>query len=47
MVGAKNMKGKKEMEIRKPKFNVGDKVIDNYDDIYTVAKINGYSFNMG
>ena len=32
------------MEIRKPKFNVGDKVIDNYDDIYTVAKINGYSF---
>lgn len=32
------------MEIRKPKFNVGDKVIDNNDDIYTVAKINGYSF---
>lgn len=32
------------MEIRKPKFNVGDKVIDNHDDIYTVAKINGYSF---
>lgn len=33
-----------EMEIRKPKFNVGDKVIDNNDDIYIVAKINGYSF---
>lgn len=32
------------MEIREPKFSVGDKVIDNYDDIYTVAKINGYSF---
>lgn len=32
------------MEIREPKFNVGDKVIDNNDDIYTVAKINGYSF---
>lgn len=32
------------MEIRKPKFNVGDKVIDNNDEIYTVAKINGYSF---
>ena len=32
------------MEIRKPKFNVGDKVIDNNDDIYTVAKINSYSF---
>lgn len=32
------------MEIRDPKFNVGNKVIDNYDDIYTVAKINGYSF---
>lgn len=32
------------MEIREPKFKVGDKVIDNHDDIYTVAKINGYSF---
>lgn len=32
------------MEIREPKFNVGDKVMDNYDDIYTVTKINGYSF---
>ena len=34
----------KKMEIRQPKFNIGDKVIDNRDDIYTVAKINGYSF---
>lgn len=32
------------MEIREPKFNIGDKVIDNYDDIYTVVKVNGYSF---
>lgn len=30
--------------IREPKLNVGDKVIDNNDDIYTVAKINSYSF---
>ena len=33
-----------EMEIIEPKFNVGDKVIDNNDDIYTVAKIDSYSF---
>lgn len=38
------MKGKKEMEIRKPKFELGQKVIDKKGNVSTVIKINSYHF---
>ena len=44
MVGAKNMKGKKEMEIRKPKFELGQKVVDKYGNVETVLGFNSYHF---
>lgn len=38
------MKGKKEMEIRKPKFELGQKVVDRNGNVETVIGFNGYHF---
>ena len=38
------MKGKKEMEIRKPKFKVGDKVITKKCHVGNVIKVDSYHF---
>lgn len=38
------MKGKKEMEIRKPKFELGQKVVDKNGNVETVIKFNSYHF---
>ena len=43
-VGAESMKGKKEMEIRKPKFELGQKVVDKNGDVETVLGFNSYHF---
>ena len=34
----------KEMEIRKPKFELGQKVVDRYGNVITVIKFNSYHF---
>lgn len=39
------MKGKKEMEIRKPKFELGQKVVDKKGDVGTVINVSHYYFD--
>ena len=35
---------KKAMEIRNPKFNPGDKVVDNQGNVYEILSLAEYSF---